>query len=137
MNTNYCFYYEAGLQQKILWVILSIFSVESTICMRDAKVWIFPIQTAAILLCPFMFPTNFTYSIFLQNASMNMYFKATIIVLFSTEKSYPHIVEFIKFIGYLHVLAIYIIHAGGYLHFSKTRIDFLEPYAISREVQHV
>lgn len=139
MNTNYSFSYDAGEEQKQLWECLAVYATELVICtiaslQGSEIVWIFPFQSAAILLCPFIISSNKIYTYFLFNSTSLIFIKGTFMLIMRDSILQRFIL--IRTLAYAHLFILYILHLIQYQSslYGYRAVDPFQPYAISREL---
>ena len=135
MNTNYSFSYEAGEEQKHLWYSLAVYATELVSCTIASLlgykiVWIFPFQSAAILLCPFIISSNKKYTYFLFNSTSLIFVKGIFMLIMDDS------ILQIRTLSYAHIFILYILHFIQYQSslYGYRTVDPFQPYAISREL---
>jgi hypothetical protein len=138
MTTNYSFSYQAGAPQKHLWHSLSLFGAEVVVCSlaNTQIVWIFPFQSAAILLCPFILSSNQVYTYFLFHSSFLIFVKWSFTLFMSLSDSTMQGFLLLRMLGYVHLFALYCLHLIQYQNrlYGYRVVDPFEPYAISRDL---
>lgn len=144
MKTNYCFSYQAGIPQQHLWHSLAIFGIELSACAAATVsgtpvVWIFPVQSASILLCPFVLYSNQIYTYFLFHSTFMIFVKGICICLCSGVDSLLPVYLLLRMISYIHISIIYLLHFIQHQNrfYGYRHVDTLEPYAISRDLKLV
>lgn len=140
MKTNYSFSYEAGLPQQHFWNCLGIFGIETTVCsiasmiMNVPIVGVFPVQSASILVCPFVLKSNHTYTYFLFHSTIMIFTKGVFIFLSRGDEEG---LLLLRLLAYVHIFILYFLHYVQYQNrlYGYTPVDPFEPYAISRELR--
>jgi hypothetical protein len=138
MKTNYSFSYEAGNDQKMLWNILTMATVEGVSMGFTEISWILPAQTAVILATPFIIYSNRTFSYFLHCVLSKMIIQYLILLIVQIKLPYYSALVLAQNVGGLQIFLIFLTH---YVNYRSGRegyawIDPYMPYAISREVLH-
>lgn len=141
MNTNYSFSYDAGKEQKLLWQSLAVYATELVVCtiaslQGSEIVWIFPFQSAAILLCPFIISSNKIYNYFLFNSTFLIFVKGIFMLITRSSDSILQRFILIRILAYSHIFILYIMHLIQYQSslYGYHVVDPFQPYAISREL---
>ena len=138
MKTNYSFSYYAGEDQKLLWNILAIATLEGITLGFSNISWILPAQTAVILATPFVIYSNRSLSYFLHCALSKFIMQYLILFFVQIKMPYYSALILAQNVGGLQIFLIFLTHyvnyrseGGGY-----AWVDPYIPYAISREVLH-
>lgn len=141
MTTNYSFSYQAGDSQKHLWHCLVVYLTEVILCTIATLqgielVWIFPVQSAAILLCPFILSSNNTYDYFLFHSTFLISVKGVYILLIHSADTLLPGILFLRTLSYIHLIVLYSLHFIQYQNrfYIYNVVDPFEPYAISRDI---
>ena len=138
MKTNYSFSYYAGNDQKILWNVLVMATVEG-ISMGFSQIsWILPAQTAVILATPFVIYSNRSLSYFLHCVFSKFIMQYLIILFVQIKMPYYSALILAQNIGGLQIFLIFLTHYVNYRSdgLGYVWVDPYIPYAISREVLH-
>jgi hypothetical protein len=141
MTTNYSFSYLAGAPQKHLWRCLSVYAAELTVCtiatLKGTEiVWIFPVQSAAILLCPFILSSNQVYTYFLFHSTFLIFVKGIFTLLMSADSNLLPGFILLRMLAHIHLVVLYSLHYIQYQNrlYGYRVVDPFEPYAISRDI---
>jgi hypothetical protein len=142
MITNYSFSYHAGDEQKYLahTLLLTSFSLVyfSTVSFIQYKyLFTLPLQQVLILTFPFLRKSWHDLTYFLFHARVHLCVTSFCYWMALLDRPGSSLFVSTVFVGYLHLLAIYLVHIVEWQNHAPFRRDPFLPYAISREVLHV
>ena len=120
MKTNYSLSYQAGPDQQLFWIAMCVIGTESTVFR------IFPLTQLAIIAFPFVIRSGQFLPYFIKNAlvlsGIRFFFYTTAATGIN-----------VAIIGYFQLFILIIMQ----LRDNSPRVDPLNPYAISREIDHL
>ena len=133
LKTNYSFSIYSGDDQRYLWFIISMISIEIGLTFNNRIVWMYPFQSVGIISLPFVFPSDKALPFFLNHVVLHNAVNSFFAILTYYEKdSQDLFFDFCRSIGGIHLFTLWCMS----IFYHSYQIDPLIPYAISREVKH-